>query len=340
MVGNLIATGAPLGVSAGVFVVGAVVSLVASAVLVSSLERIGERLSFTEAALGLVAALAANAPEVTSATTALARGQHAVGVGVVLGSNVFNLAALLGLSALIAGHIALHRRVVVLAGVVALALAVVAVATVSGVAPAVGLVVGLVVFAPYVVVSALSPPSLRRLPLPARALDWLQRALAEEEAELRPAIHPAPGDLGDAVRAGVALVVVVAASIAMERSATSLGARLGVSEIVVGGVVLAAVTSLPNAVAAVYLSRRGRGSAVLSEALNSNNLNIVLGLLVPGVILGLGRVDPTVAAVALWYAGLTAVSLLLAYGARGLGRVQGVLIVGGYLAFVVVLVMR
>ncbi|MHB1818741.1 MAG: ABC transporter permease [Streptosporangiaceae bacterium] len=36
---------------------------------------------------------------------------------------------------------------------------------------------------------------------------------------------------------------------------------------------LAAVTSLPNAVAAVYLARRGRGAATLSTALNSNTLN-------------------------------------------------------------------
>jgi cation:H+ antiporter len=340
MVGNLIATGAPLGLSAGVFLVGAAASLAASAVLVAALERVGERLRLTELALGLVAALAANAPEITSATTALARNQHAVGVGVVLGSNVFNLAALLGLSALIAGRIALHRRVLVLAGVVALALSLVALATVAGLAPAIGLALGVVVFAPYVVLSALTPPSLRHLPLPARAVDWLVRAIAEEEEELRPAIHPAPGDLGDAVRAGAALVVVVVASIAMERSATSIGARLGVSEIVIGAVVLAAVTSLPNAVASVYLSRRNRGPAVLSEALNSNNLNVVLGLLVPGVILGLGTVDPAVTGVALWYLGLTAVAVLLAYGARGLGRVQGAVVVFGYLAFVVAVVMR
>jgi cation:H+ antiporter len=63
-----------------------------------------------EALLGLLAALAADTPEVISAVTALAHGQHDVGTGVVLGSNVFNLAALIGLGALIAGGIKLHRR--------------------------------------------------------------------------------------------------------------------------------------------------------------------------------------------------------------------------------------
>ena len=61
------------------------------------------RLGLSEALLGLVAALAADTPEVTSAVTALAHGQHDVGTGVVLGSNVFNLAALIGLGAVVPG---------------------------------------------------------------------------------------------------------------------------------------------------------------------------------------------------------------------------------------------
>jgi Ca2+/Na+ antiporter len=61
-----------------------------------------------------------------------------------------------------------------------------------------------------------------------------------------------------------------------------------VAEIVTGGVVLAAVTSLPNAVAAVYLAIRGRGAAMLSTTLNSNTLNVTGGLLLPAAITGLG----------------------------------------------------
>ena len=55
----------------------------------------------------------------------------------------------------------------------------------------------------------------------------------------------------------------------MERAASALGTRFAVPEIVVGGLVLAAVTSLPNAVAAVYLAARGRGAATLSIAATS-----------------------------------------------------------------------
>jgi Ca2+/Na+ antiporter len=45
-------------------------------------------------------------------------------------------------------------------------------------------------------------------------------------------------------------LAVVAASVLMEWAASALGSRFVVPEIVVGALVLAAVTSLPNAVAA------------------------------------------------------------------------------------------
>ena len=130
------------------FCAAVVVSLAASWLLVSRLERLGERAGFSEAWLGLVAALAADAPEITSAVTALARGQASVGAGVIIGSNVFNLAALLGLAAVVAGWIGFHRRVVVLSGVPAVWLAAVCLLTVAAVvAPVAGLALAAVVVA-------------------------------------------------------------------------------------------------------------------------------------------------------------------------------------------------
>ncbi len=99
--------------AAAAFLAGAMISLATSWLLVSRLERVGERLGLSEALLGLVAALAADAPEVTAAITAMAGRQPRLGAGVVIGPNVFNLAALLGLGAVVAGRIGLHRRVVV-----------------------------------------------------------------------------------------------------------------------------------------------------------------------------------------------------------------------------------
>ena len=311
------------------FTIGAAVSLVTSWLLVSRLERIGERLSFSEALLGIVAALAADAPEISAAISALSSHQQGIGAGVVLGSNVFNLAALLGLGAVVAGRIRLHRKVVLLSGTVALLVALVCVLVISGAVPAsAGLGLAIAVMAAYLY--ALGTSGQR---LPARWRGWLRSAVSEEELELEDAIRPSRGRWPDVITAAVALGVVVVASVTMERAASSLGGRLGVPEIITGGLVLAAVTSLPNAVAAVYLASRGRGAATLSTALNSNTLNVVAGLLLPGTLLGLGPLSGQALLVTAWYAGLSLVVLALAWRHRGLGRREGSLIIAAYAAF-------
>jgi cation:H+ antiporter len=321
-----------------VFIAGIAASLAASAVLVTRLERLGERLGAPEAMLGLITALAADSPEISAAVAALARGQRDVGVGVVLGSNVFNLAALLGLSALISGRIVLHRRVVILEGVVALWVAAASIATIARiVTPAQGLGLTLAAFIPYVVVSALPPAERHRFPLPRPWRAWLASAVNDEELELLAAIHPRKGSWPDVAAALVALTVVVVASTAMEWSASVLGVRYGVSSIVVGGLILAAVTSLPNAVAAIYLASRGRASATLSEAFNSNALNTIIGLMIPAVVLGMGRPSEGGVVTAGWYAGLTAITVCVAYAGRGVSRRAGILIIAVYLIFAIVL---
>ena len=223
-----------------------------------SLERLAGRVRLSEAMLGLVIALAADSPEITSGVTASVHGQTDIGAGVVLGSNVFNLAALLGLGAIVArrikpapkggdlrwpdrhvdcpadrgSHLRSTRR-----------------RRRSGFGPGRGRA--------YIVISASSSPTLRRLGLPPRPVAWLHIPVAEEESELAGGIHPVGGGRWDVATAGASLVVI--ASAIMERSAETLGKHFHLPSIVVGGVVLAAVTSLPNAVGAVFLASRGRG---------------------------------------------------------------------------------
>jgi cation:H+ antiporter len=318
------------------FVVGAVVSLATSWLLVSRLERIGERLGMSEALLGLVAALAADAPEISAAVSALTSHQQSIGAGVVLGSNVFNLAALLGLGAVVAGRIGLHRKVVALSGAVALWVAVVCLGVVTGLLPVVlGLVLAAAVLGLYAVLLGTEGQGMQRLPLPQSWWTWLRSAITEEEIELEDAIRPRPGRWPDVVTAGAALIVVVVASVVTERAASHLGRQNGVPGIVVGGLVLAAVTSLPNAVAAVYLAGRGRGAATLSTALNSNAINVVAGFLLPAALLGLGRASAQAVLVTAWYVALSLAVLLIAYRQRGLNRRAGGLIIAAYAAFTV-----
>jgi cation:H+ antiporter len=290
------------------FVLAAAVSLAASWLLVTSLERVGARLGLT-------------------------------GAGVVIGSNVFNLAALLGLSAVVAVQITLHPRVIELSGAVALWIAAVTLALVTGAcSPLAGLLLVLLVLAPYVAILGTRHERLTRLRLPGRWTAWLLAAVSEEELELELAIHPRRGGTRDGLLAAGAVAIVVGASIAMERTASELGSHHAVPGIVVGALVLAGVTSLPNAVAAVYLARRGRGEAVLSTALNSNALNILAGLMIPTTILGLGSPSGQTTFVAASYVAMTVLALLLAYLNRGLRRPAGLVIIAAYLAFAGVLI--
>ena len=325
-------------VTLALFLVSTAVALAASSVLIVRLERIGARLSLAEAALGVVAALAADLPEISTAIAALVQGQNEVGVGVILGSNVAKLALLLGLAAVVAGRVRLDRRVVLLESVVAGVLALVTVAVVGGgVAPAPGLVVALLVFVPYVVLTGLRPEARARLPIPSRLRGTLTGATdagggrPRHRARTRWRYRRRRRCLG-------ALSSWSGRRSSLERTGSDLGTAWDISDLVVGAVLLAIVTSIPNAVAAVHLARRGRGAATLSTTTNSNNINVVVGLLVPAAILGLGTVTSAAVLAAWWYLGLTAAVLAWAFLRRGLTRLDGVVIGIAYAVFVVLLV--
>jgi hypothetical protein len=94
-----------------------------------------------------------------------------------------------------------------------------------------------------------------------------------------------------------------------------------------------------NLVAVVHLVSRGRGAATLSEAFNSNVFNVIVGLLLPGTILGLASAAGAGFFVAAAYAALTCAAVARAYLGRGLDHRSGAVIIGGYLGFVVLMAM-
>src|SRR5215472_3418096 len=112
-------------VAAPVFLVSIAVMLLASA-------QVALRLGLPETLLGLLTALAADAPEISSAISALVQNQHAVAVGVVVGSNAFNIAAMLGLSAVVAARVRARHEALELEAFVGLWLIAIALAVVAG----------------------------------------------------------------------------------------------------------------------------------------------------------------------------------------------------------------
>jgi cation:H+ antiporter len=311
--------------------VGAFALTVASSiVLARELDRIGERLGFSEALLGIVTALGADAPEIASAVAAIVAGHEDTGVGVVVGSNVFNIAGLLGVSAVLAGPVRIHAHGLALTGGVAVVVAVigglVAVDMLPGV---VGLVLALLVVGPYVTLSALHARTRARLPA------ILQEAVSEEQQDARRDEFARPATGVDALAVVPALAAVVGGAYGMVAAAQSLADRWDVSDVVLGALVLAALTSIPNLIAAVRLARHGRGAACVSESLNSNNANILVGLCLPALILGVGSASGVETFAAWWMVGMTVVAVALAFGG-GLTRREGAAIIALYVAFAVV----
>src|SRR5437764_14970963 len=119
-------------IAAPVFVACIALMLLASAQFAQRLDHIGLRLGLPETLLGLLTALAADAPEISSAIAALVQHEHAVAVGVVVGSNAFNIAAMLGLSALVTARVRARHETLELEGFVGLWLLAVTLAVVAG----------------------------------------------------------------------------------------------------------------------------------------------------------------------------------------------------------------
>ena len=297
------------------FLLGLGLSLAASEVLVRTLSRLGHELRLSAGLLGLLVALGADSPEISSALAASLSGARDVGVGVIIGSNLFNLAALLGLSALIAGRLRFRRMLLALDGGVALlATLIVALLVAVRLAPVLGLALMLIVTVPYVFVLA------RPVQLPP---NWSQA-----RGSWRPALWLLP-----------AIGAIVAGSSLMVAMALPLGDRWHVSRAVLGTVVLAALTSLPNAYAAVRLALRQNGPAVVSEAFNSNTLNLVAGISVPALFLGGIGAVPGAGRELGWLLAMTLAAIGLGFAREELGRPSGLVLILIYAAFLAV-VMR
>ncbi len=313
-----------------VFCASLAVTLAATVVFARELDRLSERLCVSEGLHGILTALGADAPEIATAVAALVCSRSKIGVGVVVGSNVFNLAALLGLSAVVAGQVRIHRHGLLLNGAVALAVTGLAVALVLGsIGPVAATVLLLVVFVPYVIVLARPPRH-----------GVLATAVREEVDDLHTDEHPPKATRVDALALGAALPLIVLGSIGMVNAAEDLGRRWGVSDVIVGTLVLAALTSLPNLLTAVRLAVRGRGSATVSEAFNSNSLNVLAGIAVPSLFLALGSAGGLVTFSVWWLLGMTAVAVGFAYLGHGLRRAEGGVIIALYVAFAAVIASR
>jgi cation:H+ antiporter len=319
------------------FLVSLGVTLWAASVFARRLDRLGLRLGLPETLLGVLTALAADAPEISSAVAALVQGAHGVAVGVVVGSNAFNLAAMIGLSAILAGSVRLRGEALALEGFVGLWVTGVVAAGVVGWlgTTAVLALLGVVVL-PYVGLLALGPRGGARLRLPHPVALFMRRTFGAGHRQEKPHHSHLEAVLMTVVVLLAALLVIVAGSAGMVRTAITLGDRWSVPEALVGVLVLAVLTSIPNAFTAVRLGLQGRGSALTSETMNSNSINLVAGVAIPALFVTTHGATGLVVFDFAWLIVMTVGTLALLSRRDGMTRAGGWALVALYGVFVVV----
>jgi cation:H+ antiporter len=192
---------------------------------------------------------------------------------------------------------------------------------------------------PYVALLVVGPRIVRRLPLGAARARFVHRSFGEAHRHARP-LDSRREAAQLVVVLLLALAVIVAGSIGAVRAATDLGRAWSIPEALVGVIVLAILTSLPNAWTGVRFGLQHRGSALMSETLNSNSINIVAGLAIPTALGTLVAFSGLAVFDLAWLFGMTAAALLL-FGMRdGGGRVAGTFLVVLYAVFVAVQVAK
>jgi cation:H+ antiporter len=299
------------GLAAVLFVVSLAATLYAASVFATRLDHLGARLGLPEGMVGLLTAAGADAPELSTAIAALVSGSGSVGFGVVVGSNVFNLAAMVGVSAFLCGNVRIARDALALEGGVALAVTAALVLVTFGVLPPwAALVVSLAVLVPYAIVA------FRR----------------EFEGHRRS--HQGGGRGFLLIPPAVAVIVL--GSVGMVHAGLKLGHAAGLPDVLIGTLVLAVVTSIPNAFTGVRLGLARRGSALVSETFNSNTINLVGGLAIPALFVTVAGRGTLEKGDGIWLLAATAATIALLAPRGGMRRWGGVVLIASWIAFAAV----
>lgn len=300
-----------------IFLAGVACAVAGGELFVRGTVSFGRRARISPALLSMtLAALATSSPELSVSIGAALLGRPAVGFGDVLGSNVLNIALVLGL-----GLVMRARGVAVPPGIlrrdypVALLIPLVTWFFVSD-----GVVVtgeGLVLLSAFFL--------------------WASLSLGEAIRHRSPAVEPGSQErlplLAGQLLAGLGLLI--AAGDLVVTGAKGLALNLGVHEFVIGAVVVSFGTSMPELATVVVSRLRGHDEVGFGTVLGSNILN---GLLVAGIASTITpiRVEPREAGVALFF---SVACLLVIWPGRTLqlGRRRGIVLLAVYLLWNILL---
>jgi cation:H+ antiporter len=296
--------------------------------LVRGAVQLAERLGVSPLVIGLtLVGFGTSMPELVASVQASMAGAPGIAVGNVVGSNIANILLILGISALIT-PVAVASRALSRDGAVMLGTAVMFAAMgfvmdlgrVSGVVFLAGLV-GYIVYA------------------------WRQESVgvdghtaAHGKAEAFEGIHPGlhkPGALVLSLAMAVGgLALVVLGGRFLVTGAIDLARTLGIAESVIGLTVVAVGTSMPELVTSLVAAFRRQADVALGNVLGSNIYNILgiggtVGLIAPTTI------PPEIVHFdSLVMVAVSAVVLVFAWTGLRIGRREGGVLLGGYVAYI------
>jgi cation:H+ antiporter len=272
----------------------------------------------------VVVGFGTSAPEMVVSAMAALEGNPALALGNALGSNIVNIALILGVTALIA-PIVVHSKIIrkelpLLLGIVALSGVFLwdgALTRLEGVVLLVGFfgLIGTSIFF---------------------AMRGRGDALEEEtEAELALQTMSLKQSL---FWLAVGLVLLVVSSRILVWGAVGLAQTFGVSDLIIGLTIVALGTSLPELAASVVAARKGEHDIALGNVVGSNMFNILAVIGIAGVIHPMENIATEVMQRD-WpvMLGMTLLLFAMAYGWRGrqgrINRLEGAGLLGAYVLY-------
>jgi len=289
--------------------------------LVKGASRIAAGFGISPLIIGLtVVALGTSAPETAISVGSALSGKADIAVGNVLGSNIFNVLFILGVSALIT-PLLVSKQLVRLDVPVMIAVSILALAlSIDG---RISFIEGAVLFGCILAYMA-----------------FLIR-LSRRSGEAGEAIEKSAHWAFDVGLIGVGLALLILGSRWLVSSATAIAAAMGVSELIIGLTIVAAGTSLPEVATSVIAAIRGQRDIAVGNVVGSNIFNIlaVLGLT---AMVAPGGLPVSEAAINFDYPVMLAVAvacLPIFFSGYSIARWEGGLFLGYYVAYTTFLIL-
>ncbi|GAA0843722.1 calcium/sodium antiporter [Marinobacter szutsaonensis] len=256
----------------------------------------------------VVVGFGTSAPEMVVSALAASQGNPGLALGNAYGSNITNIALILGITALIA-PISVHSQVMrkelpILAVITLFAIWQLFDGTLSTLD-------ALALLGVFFVLMGWSIWSGMRAPDDPMA--------TEVNAELQSHAMPIRKAL---FWLAAGLVMLIISSRILVWGAVDLATAFGVSDLIIGLTIVAVGTSLPELASSIIAARKGEHDLALGNILGSNLFNTLAVVGIAGLITPIGVADEVLVRDLPVMAGLTLALFVLGYGFRGPGRIN------------------